>query len=496
MSGSGELSREELLALLAARDEALASRDARIDELLVQVGELTAQVQALVLKLGKDSSNSSRPPSSDGPSRRPRGGSSRGRSGRRPGKQPGEPGTTLRLVADPDERVEIPAPVVCGCGCSLVGEPVVGVRRRQVHDVAPVPEPVVVEYAADVKRCAACQVETTGQFPAGVEAPAQYGPEITSKVADVVLGHHVPVYRSTVLVMELLGMQVSTGFAAGLRARAAAAIRDGGFVDAVRELLTAAPVVHADETFARAAGTTAFVHVACTDHLTLLHTGDRSAATIDAGGVLPALDAQQVLVRDGYAGYTHLSGVLHAWCGAHLLRDLRGIHDADPDAQLWAKAMADTLLQAHHLATTAREAGRDQLSDDELTTIDRLYTGALARARTDNPPSNRSVLAAHARTLANRFTDHREIILRFATDLAVPFTNNQAERQVRPVKVQQRSSGGTWRTLSGLADFATVQSYLTTATTWGLTRIDALRRLFNGQGPWIPTTPTPPQAAT
>ena len=427
MSGSGELSREELLALLAAREVSEAAKDARIDELLVQVGELTAQVQALVLKLGKDSSNSSRPPSSDGPSRRPRGGSSRGRSGGRPGKQPGEAGTTLRLVADPSERVGIPAPAVCGCGCPLAEEPVVGVRRRQVHDLPPVPEPVVVEYAADVKDCPACQNESVGQFPAGVDAPVQYGPEIASKVADVVLGHHVPVYRSTVLIMELLGMRVSTGFAAGLRARAAAAIRDGGFVEAVRELLASAPVVHADETFARAAGATAFVHVACTDHLTLLHAGDRSAATIDAGGVLPALGQQQVLVRDGYAGYSHLSTVMHAWCGAHLLRDLRGIHEADPDAQLWAKAMADTLLEAHRLASAAREAGRDQLSSNELATINRLYTGALARARTDNPTSDRSVLAGHARTLANRFADHRETILRFATDLAVPFTNNQAE---------------------------------------------------------------------
>jgi len=96
------VSREELFALLAAKD-------ARIDALLVQVGELTAQVQALVLRLSKDSSTSSKPPSSDGPDRRPRGGSSRRSSGRRPGKQPGDPGTALRLVDEPTERIGIPA---------------------------------------------------------------------------------------------------------------------------------------------------------------------------------------------------------------------------------------------------------------------------------------------------------------------------------------------------------------------------------------------------
>jgi len=432
--GPEELSREELLALLAGRDAAEAAKDARIDALLVTVGELTAQVQALVLRLGKDSSNSSRPPSSDGPGsrdRRPRGGSSRKASGRRPGKQPGDPGTALRLVDDPQERIGIPAPTVCRCGTSLVEEAVAGVRRRQVYDLPPILDPVVTEYRADVKCCPACQTEVVGEFPAGVSAPAQYGSEITTRVADVVVGHHVPVARSTVLVMELLGMRVSTGFAAGLRARAAALIRDGGFLDAVKRLLATAPVVHADETFARAAGGTAFVHVACTEHLTLMHTGDRSAATIDGGGVLAQLGAGQVLVRDGYVGYTHLTNVLHAWCAAHLLRDLRGIHEADPAGQLWAKAMADTLLEAHRIASAARADGRDQLFADELRTIDRLYTGALARARADNPVTDHSVLAGHARTLAARFDTHRQVILRFTTNLSVDFTN-YAEGLVMP----------------------------------------------------------------
>ncbi len=495
MPGPEGLSRDELLALLAAREAADGVKDARIDALLVQVGELTAQVQALVLRLGKDSANSSKPPSSDGPGRRPRGGSSRKVSGRKPGKQLGDPGTALRLVDDPDERIGIPAPAECGCGTSLAEQAVVGVRRRQVHDLPAIPGPVVTEYAAEVKCCPDCRADAVGEFPAGVNAPAQYGPEITTRVADVVVGHHVPVRRSTILVMELLGMQVSTGFAAGLRGRAAALIRDGGFLEAVRKLLATASVVHADETFARAAGGTAFVHVACTEHLTLMHTGDRSAATIDAGGVLTNLGAAQVLVRDGYVGYTHLTTVLHAWCGAHLLRDLRGIHEADPAGQLWAKAMADTLLEAHRIAVAARAEGRDDLSADELRTIDRLYTGALARARTDNLTSDRSVLAGHARTLATRFETHRKIILRFTTNLAVGFTNNVAERQVRPVKVQQRSSGGCWRTLQGLADFAVVQSYLSTAVHWGITRFQALHRLYNGDGPWIPNTLTPPATA-
>jgi transposase len=347
-----------------------------------------------------------------------------------------------------------------------------------------------------VKCCPGCRANVSGAFPAGVNAPAQYGPEVTTRVADVVIGHHVRVHRSTILVMELLGMRVSTGFAASLRGRAARLISEGGFLDAVRRLLATAPVVHADETFARAAGGTAFVHVACTAHVTLMHTGNRSAAAIDAGAVLTELGAGQVLVRDGYAGYAHLTDVQHAWCAAHNLRDLRGIHEADPAGQLWAQAMAETLLEAHRIASAVREQGRDRLSENELRIIDQLYTGALARARTDNLTTDHSVLAGHARTLAARFQTHREVILRFTSNLAVGFTNNVAERAVRPVKVQQRSSGGAWRTLQGLADFAVVQSYLSTAAHWGITRFQALHRLYNGDGPWIPTTLTPPTTAS
>jgi transposase len=176
-----------------------------------------------------------------------------------------------------------------------------------------------------------------------------------------------------------------------------------------------------------------------------------------------------------YAGYTHLDNVAHAWCGAHLLRDLRGIHEADPEGQLWARAMADTLLEAHRLAGAARTRKHEELTPGELQAIHRLYTGALARSRQDNRNKN-SELATHARTLARRFEEHREVILRFATDLTVPFTNNQAERDIRPAKVRQRSSGGCWRTLQGLADFAIVQSYLSTAGKWGINRCEALKR--------------------
>ena len=172
-----------------------------------------------------------------------------------------------------------------------------------------------------------------------------------------------------------------------------------------------------------------------------------------------------------------------------LLRDLRSVSDADPAGQLWATAMADTLTEAHHAACAARDRGADRLDEPTLQRIRNHYHGALARGRTDNHDTS-GALAEQARTLTRRFTRYEDMILRFATDLTVPFTNNEAERAVRPVKVQQRTSGGCWRTLQGLTDFATVRSYLDTVTKWGTDTLQALEQLFT-TGPWLPPTLTP-----
>jgi transposase len=152
--------------------------------------------------------------------------------------------------------------------------------------------------------------------------------------------------------------------------------------------------------------------------------------------------------------------------------------------------MAGLLIDANAQATAARAAGQASLSDADLASIRCWYRGAVAKGFTDNTGKT-SQIAKDALTLARRFRDHEDMILRFATDLAVGFTSNQAERDIRPVKVQQRTSGGTWRTLLGLADFAIVQSYLSTTAKWGIDALDALTQLFTS-GPWLPPATAPP----
>ena len=196
-------------------------------------------------------------------------------------------------------------------------------------------------------------------------------------------------------------------------------------MERVRELLRAAAAVHADETPARAARGMAYVHLACTAYLTCMHTGNRSAPAIDAGGVLPGYAG--IIVRDGYhAGYGHLTDALHAWCGAHLLRDLKDLYDFEPAKQGWASEMAALLIEARDAASAARQDGKTALDtavlDDLVTRYRELATSGLAANAYRS-----TVTAKDARRIARRFLNFEDMILRFATrtDLDI-FTNDLA----------------------------------------------------------------------
>ena len=361
--------------------------------------------------------------------------------------------------------------------------PVAAQRRHQVTDIAPAPAPKVIEYVAQAKQCAGCGTVTAGELPAHVRARASYGPETCAQAANLVSGHYIPICRATLLLCQLAGIQVSTGWMAGIRGRAAGLVEASGFMDRVRELLKTAPAVHADETPARAAGGTRYVHLACTRYLTCLHTGDRSAEAIDAGRVLPGY--QGVIVRDGYAGYGHLTSALHAWCGVHLLRDLKSLYDFEPSQQPWAAQMASPADRGPR-RRRGRPRGRPVRPGRRCPGRPGHPLPGTGRLRPGRQPVPAHRHRQDARRIARRFRSFEDLILRFATrpDLDI-FSNNEAERTIRPAKVQQRSSGGCWRTLTGLADFALVQSYLSTAAKWGISKLDALRDLFNGYA-WMP----------
>jgi transposase len=451
------------------------------------IAMLQARVAELERRLGRDSSNSSKPPSSDGlrkPARAERRADGRAED-RRPGKQPGAPGAHLAQVAEPDE-VLWHVPGWCGgCGLDLADAPVVGVEARQVFDLPPL-RLLASEHRAERRRCV-CGTTTAAAFPDHVRAAACYGPGVRALVCYLCVHQHLPVDRAAQLLGDVLDAPLATGTLAAVLTEGAAGL--DGFVEVARAGLAAAPVAHFDETGARVAGRLHWVHSASTSLLTLLSVhAKRGKVAMDAAGVLPGFVG--VAVHDGWAPYWRYQDVRHALCGAHLLRELEAI--TDEPGQGWAAGMAELLCDVKLAGDRARAAGAKRVDDQARARLHARYERLVADGRAANPlpparnPRRRRGRARRspaARLLA-RLDAHREEVLRSLDDSRVPFTNNQAERDLRMVKLQQKISG-CWRTLDGAQAFLTVRSYIATARKHSVNPLDALRRLFDGH-PWLP----------
>ena len=475
----------ELRAQVAERDRSILRLTEENAALRNRVAGLAERLAEVERRLGQNPRNSDRPPSSEGYAKPPP--RSLRRSGRhRPGGQPGHPGATLRQVDRPDERV-LHRPVRCsGCGASLVAAPAVGVERRQVFDLPEI-RVRVVEHVLARCRCR-CGRLTAAPAPAGVGAPAQYGPGVRGLAGYLLTAQHLPLARTAELLAELLAAPVSEGSLAAW----SAAADDGlaGFDAALAARLGAAAVLGADETGIRVQGATGWVHATRTDALTRFTVSTkRGAAAMTDAGVLPRLAPEAVLVHDFWAAYWSFD-LVHAVCGAHLLRELTAAAEADGQAG-WAEGLARLLEQLNTAGHAARAAGADALDPGLLAAAEARYRQLLATGWAANPDHRPGQRFKRRRpphvNLLDRLDAHREEVLRFATDLRVPFTNNGTERDIRPLKIKLKVAG-CWRTLAGAQAFCRLRSYLTTAGKHGQSALVVLRQLADGD-PWMPPAP-------
>jgi transposase len=396
----------ELRAVNAAQAQAIATLEARVAE--------------LERRLGKDSSNSSKPPSSDGlrkPPRTKQRGGERAEGRRKPGKQPGAPGAHLARVPQPDQVIWHVPDRCQGCCAELAGAVVEGVEARRVFDLPPL-RLAVAEHRTQRRRCA-CGTVTQGCFPAEARAAACYGPGIRALCCYLLVHQHLPVDRAAQLLADLLGAPLSTGTLAAVLAEGAAGL--GGFVQVAREQVAAAPVAHFDETGARVAGRLHWVHSASTSRLSLFTVhAKRGTLAMDAAGVLPSFHG--VAVDDGWSPYWHYE-VTHALCGAHLLRELDAV--SDEPGQGWAAGMAELLADAKTQADRARAAGAERVDDGVRARLRGRYQRLLADGQAANPPPQAArrgrLRRSPAANLLGRLDRHRVEVLRFLDDLRVPF---------------------------------------------------------------------------
>jgi transposase len=342
----------------------------------------------------------------------------------------------------------------------------------------------VVEHVVEHRRCG-CGTTTMAPAPAGIGAPVQYGPGLRGLATYLLAAQHLPLARTVELFTELLGATVSQGTLAAWYAAAAAGLEE--FDAALAGRLTDADVLGADETGIRVDGKLAWVHAARTEDLTRYTvSAKRGIEAMTAAGVLPALRPDTVLVHDFWAPYWTFA-VVHAVCGAHLLRELTAAAEADGQAG-WAEGIDRLLCEINHTTVAARDAGADELAPTLLAGYQRRYDQLIAAGWAANPDHRPGGRGTRRRpkhvNLLDRLDGHRDEVLRFATDWRVPFTNNGSEQDVRPIKIRMKIAG-CLRSMAGAEAFCRLRSYLSTARKQGHSAFAALRQLHEGK-PWMP----------
>jgi transposase len=476
------MTRDEFQVVYDAGPEAVF---ALMEQMQATMVALSARVAHLENQLATNSHNSSKPPSSDGLGKKTK--SQREKSGKKPGGQPGHPGQTLRMVAHPHHTVRH-SPEWCPCcGEPLAEVPVTHVEARQVFDIVLSPLEVT-EHQVETKSCPRCGGACRGAFPAGVTQPVQYGPQLLALLVYLVVFQLLPLKRTRELIADLFGAQIGGGTLRGAVERCFAGLAETAA--RIQEAIRQAPVVGFDETGVRIDGKLYWWHTASTEELTHYQVhAKRGREGIEAGGILPAFGGRAM--HDAMSAYFRY-GCEHALCNAHHLRELTYL--VEREKQEWAAELIDLLVLAYRQVEGARAAGAAALDAVTLAVIEDEYRRIVAAGWEANPPpAAESSLApkrgrpaqSKARNLLGRLSRYERETLAFVYDLAIPFDNNQAERDLRMMKVQQKVSG-CFRSEEGAHCFGRIRGYLVTMRKQGQPMLAAILNVFCGH-PIVPS---------
>lgn len=441
------------------------------------IQQLQARVHDLENQLAKNSSNSSKPPGSDGlKKKRPK--SLRGKSDKKPGAQQGHVGKGLEQIANPDSIVNH-APTSCdGCGLNLSQVDGVCAEKRQVFDI-PQPKVEVTEHRALEKKCPCCGELNRAVFPENIRGPVQYGERVQPLTAYFAHQHFIPVNRVCQILDDIFGIAIAPGTCSNIDEKLFRQLES--FQSSLKTYLLAAWVLHFDETGMRCEKKLHWVHVASSQLATLytIHA-KRGQEAMDEAGILPQF--QGIGIHDHWFPYFAYEQITHGLCNTHHLRELTFIHEREKED--WAQRMMALLIFAKN--EVEKHLEQEKLPQEILLRIEETYTQILADGFEYHsllPPLPKGKRGRQkqrdGKNLLDRLKEKRSCVLFFMYDFSVPFTNNQGEQDIRMVKLKQKISG-CFRTLRGGQIFCRIRSYISTARKQGWNIWDALIEAIKG----------------
>lgn len=456
----------ELKALVLLLLDKIASLELTISKLEAENAALKAENAELKARLHLDSHNSSKPPSSDGLKKKP---AFPKEKNLKQGGQKGHDGHTLGMAKNPDHIV-ICKPDTCTCGQDLCQQPMAIVASRQVFDL-PEPRLEITEYQIAQVLCPVCGQSHRGEFPSGIKAPTQYGTGVKALVTLLNSEYKLPFEKIQTLFGDLYGYAINVGTIIAANAACYNKLADTEAL--IQEKIISSLTVHSDESGVRCNGKLHWLHVASTSLFTYLfvHQKRGKEAIESETSILKRFFGW--LVHDCWSSYFNLAQLKHAVCGAHLLRELQSLIE---NQSQWAISFKAFLLETYNKPFEQRLENR--------TEIEQQYNMLLEQADVEEPPPTRTgSKGRHKRTkgrnLLERLQKFKPAVLAFAFNAEVPFTNNQAERDIRPIKVKQKISG-CFRTFQGAEHYARIAGFISTTRKHKLNVFKELCHVFEG----------------
>ncbi|WP_143249367.1 IS66 family transposase [Anaerostipes sp. 494a] len=476
---------EQLLQQVNSLTATVDSLNATIAAQTQLIAQLNQTIQELKEQLNKNSKNSSKPPSSDG-LKKPAPKSLRKSSGKKVGAQNGHPGTNLAVTTAPDETIKHMPSACEGCphykmckGTACISE------KRHVID-AVVTVNVTEHQVLEIPICMLHGGTRKGEFPSDVKASVQYGENLQALSVALNTVGAVSIKRTHEILSGVFNIPIATGTISNMVKRCADGLCD--IVEKIKQKMQASALGHFDETGTRVDKKLWWVHNASNCDYTYLDISPkRGFKGMEQCGVLTEFHG--IAMHDCWASYWNYPEVTHAVCCAHLLRELTGITENHPE-QKWASAFIDLLLEMKKVKDKAVAKGNESLSYYYSHKFDKQYDELIEQARKENPlPETTEKKRGRKKkgkilALVERLANYKASVCLFIKNFEVPFDNNQAERDIRMIKVKTKVSG-CFRTEEGARDYLKIMSYIGTAHKQGYNAYEAIKNAISGNPDFI-----------